>query len=293
MDTPKPEGQSQAQPPRWPQAKPIALSVSVMLEGWTDDAAPGIGPMGNPLRAGVYDTQAKSWAEYGARTGACRLLDVLADTGTRAVFYVSGIVAERHPELMQLIVSQGHVIAAHAWSQHIIPACQTRNEEEADLKRCVAVIERTAGIRPAGWISPRATPSLNSPELLAREGLTWIADIFDRDLPYTLTTKNGDIVAMPFTMEVNDFPLCIRYGQDAAAFVRALEHMLDGWAEIGRPRACLDMTAHAHVFGRPAGAIAFKKAIKLAQANPLCWMTHHAEVAAAHLAQASQSRDAA
>src|SRR3569832_1530168 len=74
-------------PAPWPTGRPIALSVSVMLEGWTDDAAPGIGPMGNPLRAGVYDTQAKSWAEYGAKTGAWRLLDVLADTDTRAVFY--------------------------------------------------------------------------------------------------------------------------------------------------------------------------------------------------------------
>jgi hypothetical protein len=266
---------------------PIAMSVSVMLEGWTDDAAPGIGPMGNPLRAGVYDTQAKSWAEYGAKTGAYRLLDVLADTGTKAVFYVSGILAERNPELMQLIIRQGHEIAAHAWSQHIIPAYQTREEEEADLKRCIATIERTAGVRPSGWISPRATPSLNSPELLAKEGMTWIADVFDRDLPYTLKTKNGDIVAMPFTMDVNDFPLCIRYGQEATAFVRTLQHLLEGWADIGKPRACIDMTVHAHVFGRPAGAIAFKAAIKLAQENPLCWMTHHGEVAAVHLAQAS------
>jgi hypothetical protein len=63
-DTMRPKG--------WPSDRPIAASVSVMLEGWTDDAAPGIGPMGNPLRAGIYDTQAKSWAEYGAKTGCAR-----------------------------------------------------------------------------------------------------------------------------------------------------------------------------------------------------------------------------
>src|SRR4051795_4103549 len=101
-------------PSGWPSDRQIALSVSVMLEGWTDDAAPGIGPMGNPLRAGVYDTQAKSWAEYGAQTGAWRLLNVLADTQTKAVFYVSGILAERNAELMKAISSQGHVVAAHA-----------------------------------------------------------------------------------------------------------------------------------------------------------------------------------
>ena len=107
--------QSPDLPSDWPKGRPLGVSVSVMLEGWTDDAAPGIGPMGNPLRAGVFDTQAKSWAEYGARTGAWRLLDVLEDTGTKAVFYVSGVLAERHPDLMRSIAQAGHPIAAHAW----------------------------------------------------------------------------------------------------------------------------------------------------------------------------------
>jgi len=267
-----------AQPEGWPAGRPVALSVSVMLEGWTDDAAPGIGPMGNPLRAGVYDTQAKSWAEYGARTGAWRLLDVLADTKTKAVFYVSGILAERHPELMRAIVKAGHDIAAHSWSQHIIPAYQTREEEHADLKRCIAALQSSSGQRPQGWISPRATPSLNTPELLALEKFTWFADAFDRDLPYRLDTKAGPITAMPFTMEVNDFPLCIRYGHAPEAFVRTLQAMLDGWSEIRSPSACIDLTAHAHVFGRPAGAIAFKQAIRLAQDSAATWMTTHADL---------------
>jgi hypothetical protein len=58
----------------WPE--PISLSVSVMLEGWTDSGAPGPGPMGNPLREGVLDLQARSWAEYGPNRGAEDILRV-------------------------------------------------------------------------------------------------------------------------------------------------------------------------------------------------------------------------
>ena len=266
-------------PSAWPAGRPIAVSVGIMLEGWTDDAAPGIGPMGNPLRAGVYDTQAKSWAEYGAKTGAWRLLDILADTDTKAVFYVSGILAERNAALMKAITSQGHVVAAHAWSQHIIPGYQSRDEELADLKRCVTTLEATSGQRPRGWISPRATPSLNTPELLAQEGFTWLADVFDQDLPYKLETKAGPIIGLPFTMEINDFPLLVRYGNEPEAFVRTLSAMLEGWRSIRSPHACLDLTAHAHVFGRPAGAIAFKNAIEMCRENSQTFMTHHAEIA--------------
>src|SRR5215470_8975321 len=141
----------------WP--KPLAISVSVMLEGWTDDSAPGIGPMGNPLKAGVLDLQARSWAEYGPKVGAWRLLDVLANAKQRAVFYASGIVAERYPDLVRAIAQAGHVVAAHGFSQHVIPAYQTEEEETRDLGRCVAAIETGAGTRPLGWLSPRCTPS--------------------------------------------------------------------------------------------------------------------------------------
>jgi peptidoglycan/xylan/chitin deacetylase (PgdA/CDA1 family) len=205
--------------------------------------------------------------------------DVLADLDVKAVFYVSGILAERHVDLMQAITKQGHVVAAHAWSQHIIPAYQSREEELSDLKRCIQVLENTSGMRPRGWISPRATPSLNTPELIAEEGMTWLADAFDRDLPYSIKTSKGSIVAIPFTTEINDFPLSVRYGNEPNAFVRAMSHILDGWSEIGSPAACLDLTAHAHVFGRPAGAMAFKKAIRIAQGNPQTWLTHHAQIA--------------
>src|ERR1700687_5666948 len=95
-----------ALPAGWPDDRPLALSVSVMLEGWTDDSAPGIGPMGNPLKAGVLDLQARSWAEYGPRVGAWRILDLLAAAEVRAVWYVSGIVAERYPTLIAAIADR-------------------------------------------------------------------------------------------------------------------------------------------------------------------------------------------
>src|SRR5438477_12349872 len=100
--------------------RPLALSVSVMLEGWTDDSAPGIGPMGNPLKAGVLDLQARSWAEYGPKVGAWRLLAILQPLKVRSVFYVSGILADRHPDRIKAIATAGHAAAAHGWRRNLI-----------------------------------------------------------------------------------------------------------------------------------------------------------------------------
>ena len=50
-------------------------------------------------------------------------------------------------------------------------------------------------------------------------------------------------------------PLYVRYGNEPAAFTAVLRRLLDGWTQPHNPPGCLDVTVHAHVFGRPFGAI--------------------------------------
>lgn len=266
-------------PQGWPADQPLAVSVNVMLEGWADGSAPSIGPMGNPLKPGVRDFQALSWAEYGPKTGMHHLLRVLDQEAVRAVVYTSGVVAERHPDLPREIVLRGHTVAAHGWSQGTLPAYLSLAEEEADIARCVDVLTRTAGQQPQGWLSPRCTPSAETSRLLVEAGFRWHAEMFDTDLPYRLTTPAGSLLGMPFTMEVNDMPLYVRYGNEPDAFTRTLERIVAGWERLGRPFACLDITVHAHVFGRPYGLIALLDALAAVRARPWCWLTNHAALA--------------
>jgi peptidoglycan/xylan/chitin deacetylase (PgdA/CDA1 family) len=267
-------------PQGWPTARPLAVSVSVMLEGWAAPDAPGIGPMGNPLKPGVVDLQARSWADYGAKVGAWRLLDLLDQEDTRAVFYTSGVVAESYPALVAAIRARGHSVAAHGWSQGTLPPYLTQEQESADIARCVTALTASSGAAPQGWLSPRCTPSAVTSSLLAAHGFYWHADMFDSDLPYPIVTPSGGLVGVPFTMEVNDMPLYVRYGNEPDAFTRTLTRIVEGWPRLGSPFACLDITLHAHVFGRPYGALAFLDSLAVVKRSPHCWLTDHARLAA-------------
>ncbi len=266
-------------PAGWPEGRPLAVSISVMLEGWAEGSAPGVGPMGNVLRPGVVDLQARSWAEYGAKVGAWRILDILDQAGLSSVFYVSGVVAERFPELLRAIAARGHAVAAHGWSQGTLPPYLTVEQEQVEIGACRSVLAATAGAAPRGWLSPRCTPSTETSRLLAAAGFRWHADTFDADLPYGIETPAGSILGMPFTMEVNDMPLYVRYGNEPDAFTRTLERIVAGWPRLGRPFACLDITVHAHVFGRPYGAIALLDALEVIRRADWCWVTSHAGLA--------------
>lgn len=264
----------------WPSDTSLAVSVSVMLEGWAAPDAPGIGPMGNPLKAGTIDLQARSWAEYGPKVGAWRLLDLLDREGVRAVFYTSGVTASEYPDLAAAIAKRGHRVAAHGWSQGTLPPYLSPEAEVADIDRCVAAIEAATGQHPKGWLSPRCTPSERTSGLLAKAGFGWHADMFDSDLPYPIETGAGRLVGVPFTMEVNDMPLYVRYGNEPDAFTRTLAKIVEGWPRLGNTRGCLDITLHAHVFGRPYGALAMLDSLALVRQAAHCWLTDHERIAA-------------
>ena len=272
--------QAEQVPDGWPAGRTLAVSVSVMLEGWAAPDAPGMGPMGNLLRPGTVDLQARSWADYGPKVGAWRLLDLLRQEDARAVFYTSGVVAEQYPALPAAIIQAGHAVAAHGYSQGTLPAYMTPEQEAADIGRCVTILQATAGREPAGWLSPRCTPSAVTATLLAQQGFVWQAEMFDADLPYRIQTPAGPLIGVPFTMEVNDMPLYVRYGNEPEAFSRTLARIVEGWPRLGSPHGCLDITVHAHVFGRPYGAIAFLDALAVVKRTPHCWLTDHAKLAA-------------
>ena len=267
-------------PSGWRSGASLAVSVSVMLEGWSEDAAPGIGPMGNPLKAGVLDLQGRSWAAYGAETGVWRILDILAEAKVRAVFYTSGVLAAQYPKVLKAIVQAGHEIAAHGWSQDVIPPYQTIDQETHDLARSAEAIALGGGRSPRGYISPRCTPSAQTAALLARTGYLWSADYFDHDVPRVVELAEGRLVAVPFTMEVNDMPISVRYGNEPAGYVSVFERLLKGFPRLAKRAACIDLTVHAHVYGRPAGALAFLETLELARRHEaFAWLTHHAELA--------------
>ena len=271
-------------PAGWPDGRKVAVSLIVMLEGYADDSPSAIGPVANPLKPGFIDLQAQSWALYGPRTGAWRLLELFERADAKALFYTSGILAERYPDLVAAIARQGHALGAHAYAQNTIPVYQTREEEQADLARCMRLIEDAGGRAARGWLSPRCTPSANTTELCAAAGMLYHADMFDTDLPYTVRTKAGPIVGMPFTTDINDLPMTVRYGNESAQFSRTLKRILGNWKKIGKPAMCLDITVHAHVFGRPAGLIEVMECIDIVRDHDFAWLTQHEEIAAVHAA---------
>lgn len=263
---------------RWPGDRRVAVVFNVAFEAWSDGAAPGLGPMGNPLPPGTFDTNALSWGQYGTTRGMRRLLRVLEATGTAASVMTSGILAGRVPELVRAIAAGGHEIVAHSYAQDLIPARLTAAGDRDNISRTTAALADAAGVTPRGWISPRGTPGHDTARLLAEAGYLWHGDVFDDDLPYLQLFDARRIVAIPLTMEINDLPHAMRFGRSPREFVQRFEdsaaHAIDSGEAL-----LIDVTAHAHVYGRPDGAWAYAAIARMASGDGRLWVATRGAIA--------------
>jgi len=262
----------------WPGKKRVAVVFNVCLEAWSDGKAPGISPMGNPLPPGVLDTMAISWAAYGAKRGIYRLLEAFARYNAKASVMTSAILAERAPQAVKAVGDAGHEILSHSYAMDVIPALMTEDEEHKNIQRCTSLLEEASGKRVKGWLSPRGTPSANTARLLAEAGYTWYGDVFDDDLPYVQTFGKYRIVAIPLSTDVNDMP-SMKYGTPPRAMLELFEQHLKRIAKRREGPVILDVTAHAHIFGRPHGAHYYERIIRSATKSRDIWIATRLEIA--------------
>ncbi len=79
-----------------------------------------------------------------------RILDLFADAGVRATFFVLGWVAERYPALIRTIVAQGHELACHGYD-HVRVTEQSPEEFRRDVDRAKKLLEDAAGVAVEGF----------------------------------------------------------------------------------------------------------------------------------------------
>lgn len=95
------------------------------------------------------------WKDYQPRvdTNTRRLLDLFAKKEVKSTFFVLGWVAERYPDLIKEIHSQGHEVASHGYA-HKRVILLSRDEFLQDVKRSKNHLEDLLGEQIIGYRAP-------------------------------------------------------------------------------------------------------------------------------------------
>jgi len=145
-----------------------------------------------------------SWLRYD-EVAVPRILDLYRRYGLKQTFFYPAWCMERYPHLVDMILADGHEIAAHGY-MHENPNQQTRGRERHWLERQIEVIERMTGERPRGWRAPLYNASRHSPEFLAASGILYDASLMGDDIPYVLRSDAGEVIELPSHWAMDDWP---------------------------------------------------------------------------------------
>jgi polysaccharide deacetylase family protein (PEP-CTERM system associated) len=117
--------------------------------------------------------------EYRVEASTRRLLNVFADTGTKATFFVLGWVAKKSPHLVREIEAAGHEIASHGWS-HKLVYNQSRDEFTRETRDSKALLEDITGHAIDGYRA--STYSITSRSLWALDVLCDLGFKYDSSI---------------------------------------------------------------------------------------------------------------
>jgi peptidoglycan-N-acetylglucosamine deacetylase len=234
-----------------------------------------------------------SRGEFGL-TGARRILQFLKSEGLRSTWFTPGFTIESHPKICEEVFAAAHEIAHHSWA-HIVPATQSRAEEEDDMVRANEAIRSLTGATARGYRSPSWDLSENTLDLLIAHGFLYDSSLMGADYwPYRarrgdrielgkpyINGPETDLVEMPISWSLDDHPHFeyMRSPQGIMPGLQSARTVMQNWHdEFLYMKKTVDWgvltyTMHPYVIGRGYRMLAFEDLVAKLIAEGAIFMT--------------------
>ena len=233
-----------------PRGKPLIVHVVVNVENWRFDQ-----PMPRKLLTAphgietVPDVPNFAWAEYGMRCGMPRLLRAMGERNLPASCTLNAAVIETYPRLAEAILEAGWELVGHGLHQK---SMQAETLEAEVIAEAVERLRAFSGKRPQGWLGPGLKETSDTIDILAAHGLRYCADWVLDDLPVWMRTVHGPMIAMPYSLELNDSVTHAIQHRPSDELLARLDATLETFqVELANNPRVLTLGLHPHLMGVP------------------------------------------
>ena len=152
----------------------------------------------------------EQWQSFESRIdlGLDLILEMCRKHKIRGLFFCLGWVAEKYPELIVKIKSEGHLIGTHSYA-HQLAYTQTRNQFKDDLERSIKILKSITGDEILYYRAPGFSVTRDNLwvfDVLVECGIKYDSSLFNSNRahgglknqlffePFKLLTPSGDII---------------------------------------------------------------------------------------------------
>jgi allantoinase len=237
-------------PLKLPNNARVAVWTIVNVENWSPTGAMPRAvlppPMGQPL---LPDVPNWAWHEYGMRVGFWRFVEALGSRNLKATFALNGSVCEVYPEACEAARDAGWDFMGHGFVQKPMHKLEDQRAAIADT---IAAIKKFTGKPPRGWESPGLTETDETLDFLAEAGIEYVADWVLDEQPVTLKTSHGNIVSVPYTVEINDVVISAVQQQPSDEILRrGRDHFDRLYIDGAKAPRVMAISIHPYLTGVP------------------------------------------
>jgi len=207
-----------------------------------------------------------AWHEYGNRVGFWRLKAALDRHKITPSLSVNARVCIDYPRIARAARDAGWEFMGHSYDQRPI---HLEPNQRATIRKAVRVIKEYTGKQPVGWLGPGFTQTLDTPEFLAEAGIKYICDWPVDDEPCEIKTRKRTLLALPYSIELNDISMMIVQHHPAREFVtRCMDYFERLYAESKSRAKFMSIAVHPYISGTPYRIKYFEQVLAALKKKP-------------------------
>ncbi len=257
---------------KWPNDARVALWISPNVEHY--EYLPPENEFRNAWpRTPHPDIQGYAHRDYGNRVGFWRMLEVLDKHDFRCCVSLNEAVLEHFPEIRDAMVQRDYDYMSHGIynTRYLVGASE--DEEREFYRDIIDTLKKHTGKQLKGMLGPALSNTEATPDLMAEAGLVYHTDWFHDDQPFPIKVKQGKLISMPYTIELNDVVVHAQ-GHEAEYFCQIIKDQFDvlyqEGAESGR---VMCIALHPYWIGQPHRAKYLDEALSYVLSHDGVWKT--------------------
>lgn len=272
----------------WPGDKKVAVWVSPNLEYYEID------PPANPHR--------KSWAkphpdvagyahrDYANRVGHWRMAEVMSKHGFPGSVSLSVALCQHHPDVVADGAARGWEFFSHGIYNTRYSYGMDERQERAIIEDSISTVSEATGQTIRGWLAPALTHTPRTLDLIAEYGMDYTCDLYHDDQPMPVRTASGNLISMPYSLEVNDHYGFFIYNMSPREYAKMLIRQYERLAHEaempgGAGGTVMCIPIHSYLIGQPHRIGAFEEVLRHIAADGRAWITRAGDIADAYRGQ--------
>ena len=272
----------------WPGDKKVAVWVSPNLEYYEID------PPANPHR--------KSWAkphpdvagyahrDYANRVGHWRMAEVMSKHDFPGSVSLSVALCQHHPDVVADGAARGWEFFSHGIYNTRYSYGMDERQERAIIEDSIRTVSEATGQTIRGWLAPALTHTPRTLDLIAEYGMDYTCDLYHDDQPMPVRTASGNLISMPYSLEVNDHYGFFIYNMSPREYAKMLIRQYERLAHEaempgGAGGTVMCIPIHSYLIGQPHRIGAFEEVLRHIAADGRAWITRAGDIADAYRGQ--------